>query len=35
MEHKDFIKKWYDSILESIPHDVNIINSIIDEHHKL
>ncbi|EER7685342.1 hypothetical protein F1Z61_004058 [Escherichia coli] len=35
MEHKDFIKKWYDSILESIPHDVNTINSIIDEHHKL
>lgn len=35
MEHKDFIKKWYDSILDSIPHDVNTINSIIDEHHKL
>ncbi|KAE9822146.1 hypothetical protein GQM22_22720 [Escherichia coli] len=35
MKHKDFIKKRYDSILESIPHDVNTIDSIIDEHHKL
>lgn len=23
MNDKDFIKKWYDSILESIPHDIN------------
>lgn len=35
MNDKDFIKKWYDSILESIPHDINTINSIIDDHHKL
>ncbi|EGD4827063.1 hypothetical protein DTZ28_19325 [Escherichia coli] len=36
MKHKNFIPKWYDSTLESIPHqDVNTIHSIIDEHHKL
>lgn len=35
MNNKDFIKKWHDSILESTPHDINTINSIIDDHHKL
>lgn len=35
MNNKDFIKKWHDSILESAPHDINTINSIIDDHHKL